>query len=191
MVLLGLQDSLRELSVALQRAIHAVGSALQNQPGSGDWVLVADGYNPLPASLRGVVELSPYRTIEEGPPDTPGPLLKWLARDHLLTGNPSFFELRATEAFEAGFWIKAALDTGTPYRPDKDRVSFEAKHWLVFSRRGSPFHTRLTSSSCLAVLLHQEEGAVVESFESLCELCICCIGAQVAVPPLRKRISQQ
>ena len=188
--LLGLQDSLRNLTAALQQASLAVEQVLSSQPFRGDWVLVSDGYNPLPVPLREILnECYELRTAEEGPPDTPT-FLAELARDH-LTGNPSLFELRATEAFEAGFWIKISIETETAYRSDEDRVAFEPKHWLIFSRRGAPFHCRVTSRRCLQVLLQQEPGAIVESFETLCELNICCVGAQQHVPALRKWISQQ
>ena len=182
--LLGLRQSLSVLSGAIGAVQHSISTVL-GEPAQGDWVLVADGFRPLPSvQLEHIETLYRYRGVEDGPPELPEELSA--IASETLRGDPLYFERRASEAAEIGFWLRAALDTVTPYRQEQDRVPFVAKHWIVLSRRGPEFHRRLTSEA-----LNQEEDPCWESFNSLCELTLCCVGARIDLPPLQRWISRQ
>ena len=124
-----------------------------------------------------------YRTIEEGPPAVPAFVFKSL-QDRLTEKEPGS-RTRASSAYKAGFWARAALGTHTKYVTREAIRGLKACHWVVL-RSDHPVAFRTTSRSDVDILCRSSDPEVVcESFASLAELEAFCLGAGVPVPVLK------
>lgn len=114
----GLRVQLSDLRIRLDRVVAEVQdiaddfAELQVEGAFGDWVTVEEERPPLrPTIVDPIWAVNRFIGPEEGPPETPECCLE-LAREH-LRATVAEVEVRAHQAFCAGFWFRVALDTET------------------------------------------------------------------------------
>jgi len=152
-----------------------------------DWEVVEEGSSPNPRVAQDIALCLSLRGIEEGPPEIPAACLD-LARRRLTTVSVGA-EQRARRAFKSGFWSKAAIDTVTRYTPEEPLADLKVCHWVVL-RSGDRPPFRVTTRADFRKLTEKDYDIVCETFASLAEVQIYCLGAQAPVPPLVKCRSQ-
>ena len=161
----GLQLQLRELSRQADRLQAEVvdlteGIAELLEPGAfGDWVLVDDGFPPLPRELA--VHLKSklrFCGVETGPPSLPRYLFD-IAATSIEAPDEQILR-RADSVFFAGFYADCAIKTCTPYKQREVPDSFEPKHWVIFYRIDPHLSRRVTSKKCLEVAIEVEKDSI-------------------------------
>ena len=153
-----------------------------------DWEVVEEASFPNPRVAQDIASALNLRAIEEGPPEIPPACLD-LARRRLTSVSVGA-EQRARRAFKSGFWSKAAIDTVTKYTPDEPLADLKVCHWIVL-RSGDRPPFRVANRADLLKLTEKDYDIVCETFASLAEVQIYCLGAQAPVPPLVKCRSQK
>ena len=92
---------------------------------------------------------------------------------------------RAERAFQAGFRARKCIAERKEYRSLSPLIDLSVVHHVVLrSSRDSPF--RVTSRADLRKLIEVDQNTIVESFPSLTEVQLFCLGADCAVPDLVK-----
>ena len=92
---------------------------------------------------------------------------------------------RAERAFRAGFRAKESITDRKEYRSLSPLLDLSVVHHIVLrSNRDSPF--RVTSRADLSKLVVFDQHTIVESFPSLTEVQLFCLGADCAVPDVVK-----
>lgn len=92
---------------------------------------------------------------------------------------------RAERAFQAGLRAKQCIREGVAYRQLEPLIDIAVAHHVVLrSNRGDPF--RVTSRADLSKLVVFDSNTLVESFPSLTEVQLFCLGAETSVPELVK-----
>ena len=154
----------------------------------GDWVLVDDGFPPLPIQeFTALKALQRFHSLEDGFPDTPEECVRVVARS--LPCDPEEVVDRARKAYVTGFLARIALSTSTPFDRTAKIEDEELNHWVVLYRHTPAINRRVTSRKCLEVAISVEEDCVWEGFRSISELIVFCAGAGSFVPKLDKWIS--
>ena len=148
-----------------------------------DWEVVEEASFPNPHVAQDIASALNLRAIEEGPPEIPPACLD-LARRRLTSVSVGA-EQRARRAFKSGFWSKAAIDTVTKYTPDEPLADLKVCHWIVL-RSGDRPPFRVATRADFLKLTEKDYDIVCETFASLAEVQIYCLGAQAPVPPLVK-----
>lgn len=148
-----------------------------------DWEVVEEGSSPNPRVAQDIASTLSLRGIDGGPPEIPAACLD-LARRRLTSVSVGA-EQRARRAFKSGFWSKAAIDTVTKYTPEEPLVDLKVCHWVVL-RSGDRPPFRVTTRADYLKLTEKDYDIVCETFASLAEVQIYCLGAQAPVPPLVK-----
>ena len=190
----GLYAQLRHLSQEADRlqvaAVELAESIAQlTAPGEfGDWVLVDDGFPPLPIQeFTSLLALQRFHGLEEGFPDLPEECCRLVARS--LTCDPEEVVERAKSAYILGFLAKISISTSTPYERRSKLEDEGLIHWVVFYRRNPAINRRVTSLKCLEIAISIDKDCIWEGFRSISELIVFCAGAGVFVPKLEKWIS--
>lgn len=190
----GLRVQLEDLKERLQKVSEELTdisedlAELQVEGSFGDWVVVEEGRNPLcDEELTPISNLLRFSGPEEGLPELPAACLA-LAQEK-LRGTRAQVEQKATLAFEAGFWCKVALETGTHYTRIHQSAEGSRQHRIVLYRDWPELHRRVTSIKCFEAALDCSDRCVWEAFDTLAETTIFCVGARLALPPLEKWIS--
>lgn len=187
----GLKVQLSDLRIRLDRVVAEVQdiadelAELQSEGAFGDWVLVEEERPPLDLRiLQPIWAANRFVGPEDGPPSTPQCCLD-LAHQQLIpaTGSAVEVEVRAHQAFCAGFWCKLAVDSKTHYRRSEDIDFDQLTHWIVLDENPN-LCRRGTRSRCLSVALEVAPNGKWEGFASFVELCIFCAGARVNLPKL-------
>ena len=124
-----------------------------------------------------------HRGLEDGAPEVPDFVFDF-ARSRISNKAPGL-QVRVETAYKAGFWAKIALATVTAYQPRELPAGATCRHWVVLrSTFGDPFR-----ANCLrdfrALCDVADPDILVETFESISECEIFCLGAGVPVPCLQ------
>ena len=195
-----LTSAIENLSIAAEtlsrhvaRSSSSASSAAAAVPVSateqfGDWDVVEEESSPNPRVAQDIALVLSSRGIEEGPPEVPAACLD-LARRRLTSVSVGAEE-RARRAFKSGFWSKAAIETVTKYTPAEPLLDLKVCHWVVL-RSGDRPPFRCATKSDYRQLTQKDYDIVCETFASLAEVQIYCLGAQAPVPPLVKCRSQK
>ena len=177
-----MSSAIRNLSIAAETlSSRVVGSAssLSVEPG---WEVIEEEASPYPALSRELRLQTSCRGVEDGPLPTPPACLD-LARRRLSSVSVGP-DRRADRAFRSGFWASSAILTCTPYQVEDPLPDLKVCHWVVLRSSRTPPAFRVTSKSAFVALTQGETDLVFESFASLAEVQIFCLGAQAPVPSL-------
>lgn len=164
----------------LARTFEAQNTKKEND----EWEVIEDISLPWWASEKDFAGIYTWRIAEDGPPPVPGFCLDSAQRN--LRGVEPGPVVRANRAFKAGFWSKLALETCTPYRW-ADPIGISIGHWVVLraGERVTPVRFNRKSDFNLFVAGIPEHDIVSESFASITELSIYCVGAGIRLPALK------
>ena len=179
---LSLTAAVQQLTLATQSLAAAI--APEDPPGtcsSGFAIAIIKDSYYIPEAEE-VERLCGSRIAEEGPADLPECLKKKVV-DTLfyISGDP---ELRGHWAFRLGFWAKVALATQTGFECDIPSSGPLVCHWVVLR---SPFKVpfRLDNLPDFQRFVGEPNKDIVyQTFQTLCEVEIFCVGASIPVPPL-------
>ena len=192
------RDDLRELLEAI-RTVAALLPVLEERlhrpavrlPGAafdptfGEWEVLEEERDPRGLSRTETVSLFAFRTVEDGPPETPGACFDFV--EGALTGSigsrPGECVALTDRAFVAGFWAWAAIACDIPYSRATP-VGRATAIYIVLRSLNCPAPRRVTTREDLIRLITGDDNAIVEEFGSQAELEVFCSGAQVPVPPL-------
>ena len=175
-------DKLQTECVELAEAI----AELLTPQAFGDWVLVDDGFPPLPIQeFTALKTLQRFRSLEDdGFPVVPEECVRVIARS--LPCGPEEVVDRARKAYVTGFLARIALSTSTSFERSAKIEDEDLSHWVIFYRHTPAINRRVTSRKCLEVAISVEEDCVWEGFRSISELIVFCAGAGSFVPKLDK-----
>ena len=177
-----LSSAIRNLSIAAETLSSRVAGSAASSSADPDWEVIEEEASPYPALARDLGLQSCCRNIEDGPLPTP-PACFDLARRRLSSVSVGP-DRRATRAFRAGFWASASILTHTPYQVEDPLPDLKIGHWVVLRSSRTPPAFRVTSKAAFVALTQGETDLVFESFASLAEVQIFCLGAQAPVPSL-------
>ena len=136
-----------------------------------------------PTQFREQVLRDRYRDLEEGPPPVPDYAVKYCREK--LSSKPPGIDIRAREAFNAGFWARVAIDTVTNYKPRTLQKGLHSRHWIVL-RSSAQAEFRTTSRRDLSRICNlQDTQLICEAFETIVECELFCLGAHRALPCLK------
>ena len=139
--------------------------------------------NPFPAAFLDYCRSVSLRGPEDGPPDTPECCLA-LAKER-LSGKEPGYQKRADFAFDSGFWARVALDTETEYKTCTLLQGLKSHHWVVLrSTHSCPFRKTSRGDAC-RLCNFRDPNLILATFDSLAEVEIFCLAAQVAIPILK------
>ncbi len=180
-------SSLIEAVQALQLRVEHLARALEGQKEKkfvDEWEVIEEAALPCGATPQELSSLYSFRGVEEGPPSLPNFCLDQAVRN--LRGGDPGPKVRAERAFKAGFWSKAAVETCTPYYW-ADPIGLTLGHWVVLraGERQTPVRFNRKSDYNLFIAGIREHDIVSESFASLTELSIYCVGAGIRLPALK------
>ena len=149
-----------------------------------EWEVIEECSLPCGATPQQLTALYHFRTAEDGPPSLPAYCSDLAVRS--LKGVDPGPLVRADRAFKAGFWSKIAVETHTPYYW-ADPIGVASCHWVVLraGERLTPVRFNRKSDYNLFVSGIREHDIVSESFASLTELSIYCVGAGIRLPALK------
>ena len=172
---------------SLLAEVSAVLTASPSLTGEGSlWTVTEPAWVPFAESFEQIRSELLLRGPEEGPPLTPGCAVR--AAFQYLSGFPTGFQGAADRAFRAGFWARVSLETCTEYRPLEplSGSGFQPWHWVVLSpaERGGNYRTE---GELDADNFCTYRKAPIESFATITEVEIFCLGAGCIVPPLRQK----
>lgn len=123
-----------------------------------------------------------YHTVEEGPPELPQSCLDLALVSLSHTVTP---EIRALRAFRLGFWDKSSLLCSIPQLPSTELpVDLPDWHWIALKTKDWALPVRFGSLSDFERFCNQETVEIHQTFSSLAELEIYCVGAAIKVPTL-------
>ena len=186
---LSLTAAVQQLTLATQSLASAIST--EGPPGtcSSDLAIaiIKDSYY-IPEAVE-VNRLFGHRTAEEGPPDLPDCLKEKVVNTlFYISGDPG---LRGRLAFSLGFWAKVALETHTGFECDTPTTGSVVCHWVVLrSSYKVPF--RLDNFPDFQRFVGTPTRDIVyQTFQTLCEVEIFCVGAGLPVPPLWRAGSQE
>lgn len=164
----------------LARAFESQKSARSTE----EWEVVEDSSLPCGATEKDLTRLRAFRTAEDGPPGLPK-FCEDLAVRNLRGVEPGPVP-RALRAFRAGFWSKVALETSTPYYW-ADPIGLTVSQWVVLRAGDRETPVRFNRKSDLNLFLSgiREHDIISESFATITELSIYCVGAGIHLPPLK------
>lgn len=148
------------------------------------WEVVEESQPPCGTSSQQLRALHSLRGVEEGPPDTPLYCLDLAKRR--LTGVDPGSDARSRRAFLAGYWAQVSLNCQVPYTL-ADSIGLPASHWILLRAGSRQVPVRFSKK---AGYLHYIAGLpatqiVGESFPTITELSIFCVGAGCLVPQLK------
>ena len=189
--LIGLADSLRQLSLAIRSPPTPSAS------GSGDWVVVGPEPSVEPGSREAPEPSSPhhsalsssqltarYNSLEDCFPPLPPHCLR-LCR--ALTGSGSSPEFRANRAWIAGQWAKQVLAdrVPTPRPAPKLPSTFRPRFYVVLRCPGLECPKLFTSGKQFKEAVGVLEGSstLCHSFPSQAEAEVYCEAAGLSLPP--------
>ena len=163
---------------------EAIADLLQPQK-FGDWVLVDDGFPPLPIQeFTALKALQRFHGLEDGFPEVPEECVRVIA--HSLPCEPEEVVNRARKAYVSGFLARIAISTCTSFERTAKFEDEDLIHWVILYRHTPAINRRVTSRKCLEVAISVEEDCVWEGFRSISELIVFCAGAGVFVQRLDK-----
>ena len=175
---------LEEVVATLKRELRQLEGVVQQL--TGDWEVTAAEEPailvPFPVRDQLYKKLL-FHGADTGPPPLPEgcyPCCK-----HLERGT-----IRASRAFNIGFWAKAAIDCHIPYEADLPFPGVIPSQWLILRGDHPLIPCRVYSEEEAVRLVGDSVNPIVESFESLAEVNLFCIGASQDVPQLVKWKSQ-
>lgn len=177
-----LATAVSELSSVIQRIRNSQPCAL-DFPG---WEGFTDPYLPVGFSSVSALETvgGYYRTVEEGPPELPQSCLD-LALVSLSPNGTPRPEIRALRAFRLGFWDKSSLLCRVPQLPSSEPpVDLPDWHWIALKTKDWALPVRFGSLSDFERFCNQETVEIFQTFSSLAELEIYCVGASIKVSTL-------
>lgn len=124
-----------------------------------------------------------HRGAEDGPPSVPSFVFDF-ARTK-ISNKPPGIQSRVEAAYNSGFWAKISLDTSTPYLSRQLDSGSVRRHWVVLrSSFGEAFRAN-SLKDFKAICNSEDPDLICETFESVAEIDIFCLGAGVTVPCLR------
>ena len=147
---------------------------------AGDWVITAAEEPAI---------LIPYKYREEvqnrlvfcgadtGPPELPEAC--YYCCRQLERGT-----VRASRAFNIGFWAQVAIDCVVSYRAEPPYPGVEPSQWIILRGDHPLIPCRVYSEEEAIKLIRESEDPIVDSFESLAEVNLFCLGASREVPKL-------
>ena len=177
-IIANLTQTVHNLSLAVAR-LSVSSPVFENPKEEAEWEVIEAPTVPCPEVFPEQTRALSFRCAEDGPPPLPDSL-KQLAERRLSSVGIGA-SARATRAFQAGFWAAVARDTCTTYYSLVPLGEIKLAHFVCLQcRHGEPFRT---TTSGLFARLCVERGAIVsESFGSLTELQLFCLGASVPIP---------
>ena len=179
-IIANLTQAVHNLSLAVTR-LSSSAPAFENPKEESDWEVIEEPSVPCPEVFTEQTRALSFVCAEDGPPPLADSLRQLAERRLSSVGIGA--AARATRAFHAGFWAAVSRDTVTPYYPLVPLGDIKLAHFVCLQcRTGKPFRT--TTSGLFARLCVERGAVITESFGSLTELQLFCLGASVPIPEL-------
>ena len=176
-----LRESQRLATAPAIAPAEASASAYPLPPAGETFQILLDERSKVPFPDQFQIHRSVLRFhgLEEGPE-----FLLTVARDR-LTNKPPGIQARVEFAFKAGFWPKIALDTSTPYRPDRPLVYLKHRQWVVLRSSYNTAFRTVTKRDVERICQPEDPNLICEAFETVTEVEIYCFAAGLEIPALR------
>ena len=143
----------------------------------GYWALISEEH---PFGIETGIHRSRFCEFESGPPDIPDSILDYGSK---LWEGPGPV-VRATRAWQAGFWARQSLLCFTSYTPAPSVALWDTV-WVVLRARGISRPVIVQSwgeVERLTNLPGARVDPVIQGFPSYSEVCIFCAGGGIDIP---------